>query len=91
MDVQVVGNWMEDKQVEDNLQQDSLEPEEVDNHRAVHMPVEVGIQRKEEKADQCATSAEQEALPSLVVAQICHLVYPFRSYVASVNVQVSIV
>lgn len=76
-----VGNWMEDTQVEDNLQVGSLEVE-VDNHRAVHMP-EVDIQQREELADQYATSAELGVLPSLVVDQTCHLVCPFQSCVES--------
>lgn len=69
--------------------EDSLEPEEVDNHRAVRMLVVVDIQQREERADQCVTSAEQVALPSLAVAQICHLVCPFQSCVVSANIQVS--
>ena len=75
----------EDKQMEDNPQLDSLEPEEVDNRRAVHMLVEVDIQQKEELAGQCETSAAWGVLPLLVEAQTCHRACPFQPCVVSAN------
>ena len=81
VDNQGAGGWMED-----NLLQGSLGVAEVDNHRVVHRTVrmfEVDIQLREEFADQCVTSAEQGALPLLVVAQTCRLFCPSRSCVVS--------
>lgn len=69
---------MADSQQEGNWKQDSPELEEVDNHMLV-----VNTQQKADMADRTATSVEQEALPLLAEAQICHHACPFQSCAVS--------
>lgn len=70
----------------DNQQLGSLEPvEQVGKNRVAHTLVEADIQPTEELADQCETSAEKEALPSLAEARTYHLFCPFQPCVVSAN------